>query len=254
MGLKMVWIPAGKFLMGSPAGELGRLRDEGPLTEVVISQGFWIGKYPVTQCEWDLVMRDNPSHFKSAGPRAPVENVSWIMANAFCAKLNSEKGKTQEGMKFRLPYEAEWEYACRAGSRSSLYHQKELTSEYGECPHLDEVAWYNKNSEATTHPVGEKKANDWGLHDCLGNVREWTESRSSFWRKLFLLLLLRGDQLPGGSVKDWRGPESGQSRVLRGGSFLSSAGIARCAMRYYATPSYQDRDFGFRLVLAREVE
>lgn len=174
--------------MGSPNSEKGRFRDEGPQTKLEISRGFWIGKYPVTQGEWESVMGNNPSHFKQSGNRVPVENVSWKEVKEFCQKLNAGGGG-KKGMKFRLPYEAEWEYACRAGCQSALYHGKELTTDEGRCPNLDEVAWYSKNSNSTTHPVGEKKPNDWGLYDCLGNVWEWTES---WWQ----------DNLPGGNVKD----------------------------------------------------
>jgi formylglycine-generating enzyme required for sulfatase activity len=163
-GVKIVmcWIPPGDFLMGSPEDEVGH-RDNETQHRVKITQGFWLAKTPTTQRQWSAVMGNNPSHFK--GGDLPVEQVSWSdicggesRAGGFLGKLNQF---ASAGGKFDLPTEAQWEYACRAGT----------TGPYAG--DLDEVAWYHANSRLRTHPVGLKKSNDWGLNDMHGNVCEW---------------------------------------------------------------------------------
>ena len=148
--LDMIWIPAGNFTMGSPESEVGHYNDEGPQTQVTLSQGFWLGKTPVTQGQYQAVMGNNPSCFAAAGADAPVEQVSWDDAMAFCQKLTEQErtaGHLPEGYALTLPTEAQWEYACRAGT----------TGPYAG--DLDGMAWYNKNSDNTTHPVGTKQPN-----------------------------------------------------------------------------------------------
>jgi len=229
------WIKPGKFVMGSPEGEVGRFEDEGPQHEVTIPNGFWLGQTPVTQAFYEAVAGTNPSEFKGESLR-PVEQVSWEDAGAFCTKLNevlSEFGPTE----VRLPTEAEWEYACRAGEAAALYSGKELTGESGACPNLEELAWYDQNSGGTTRPVGQKRPNKWGLHDMLGNVDEWCEDT---WH----------DDYEGAPTDGSAWVEGGEGRVSRGGVWLSSAWYCRCAYRGYWLPDRRNRYLGFRLVLA----
>ena len=219
LGMEFVWIPAGRFLMGSPKGEEGRDGDEVQ-HEVRISRGYWLGKYEVTQGEWEAVMGGNPSYFRSCGSRCPVERVSWDDIQEFMRKLNERESRS--GNKYRLPSEAEWEYAARAGTAGLRY---------GE---LGEIAWYGGNSGDRTHPVGQKRANGWGLHDMLGNVWEWTADRYG--------------RYPPGSVRDPEGPSSGSDRVARGGSWYSVARYVRSANRDIYFPGYRNYFIGFRLV------
>ena len=211
-------IPAGKFMMGSPTSETGRYSGETQ-HEVAISKSFELLTTPVTQALWSAVMGSNPSHFK--GPDRPVENVSWNDAQEFIAKLNKMVGTTF----YRLPTEAEWEYACRAGTKEARY---------GE---LDEIAWNEKNSGGETHPVGQKKPNAWGLYDMIGNVEEWCQD----WHGSY----------PSGSVTDPTGPMSGPSRVNRGGSWNHGAECCRSAGRpddvSWGFANFRCEFLGFRL-------
>ncbi len=219
LGMEFVWIPEGTFLMGSPMHEVGRFLNERQ-HEVRISEGFWIGKYEVTQGEWVAVMGTTPSAFSDCGMRCPVESVSWDDTQEFIWKLNSRE--SGNGYVNRLPTEAEWEYAARAGTPGARY---------GE---LGAIAWYLANSGSRTHPVGQKRPNAWGLHDMLGNVWEWT-----------------GDwygEYPSGPVADPKGPESGAARVGRGGSWDRNARLVRSAVRDYNSPGDRGNYFGFRLV------
>ena len=219
LGMEFVKIPAGTFVIGSPEDEEGRSFSERQ-HEVRISQGFWIGKYEVTQGEWEAVMEENPSDFDECGARCPVETVSWFDVQEYIRRLNEWEPGT--GYVYRLPTEAEWEYAARAGT---------ARARYGE---LDEVAWYGDNSGETTHPVGEKRANAWGLFDMLGNVWEWTAD----WD---------GDY-PTGSVTDPEGPSSGSYRMYRGGGWYNDARYVRAAVRGGDSPRIYYRHVGFRLV------
>ena len=165
--LEMVSLPAGQFLMGSPDSGPDADKYQKPQHQVKVNS-FAIGKYPVTQAQYEAVMGTNPSHFKNNSwfqnnPQNPVENVSWNYAQAFCQKLSQITGKT-----YRLPTEAEWEYACRAGTTTRFYFGDDANQ-------LGNYAWYDGNSQNTTHPVGQKKPNAWGLHDMIGNVWEWCE-------------------------------------------------------------------------------
>ena len=219
LGMEFMWIPAGRFLMGSPEDEEGRDADELQ-HEVRISEGFWMKKYEVTQGEWESVMGANPSFFKDCGPRCPVEKVSWFDTEEFTQRLNGrESGK---GYRYRLPTEAEWEYAARAGTTGARYDV------------LGEIAWYDENSGDRTHPVGQKQANAWDLHDMLGNVWEWTGD----WYGWYL----------SGSVTDPQGPSTGLIRVVRGGSWYYYAGAVRSAARYNSSPGARFSSIGFRLV------
>ena len=223
-GVKMVmcWIPPGEFLMGSPEDEEERDYDETQ-HRVKITQGFWLAKTPTTQAQWQAVMGNNPSRFQ--GEDLPVESVSWddICGNesgtgGFLGELNQLK---PTGGGFHLPTEAQWEYACRAGT----------TGPYAG--NLDEMGWYRYNSGERTHPVGQKKANAWGLHDMHGNVWEWCAD----WYGDYDLNV----------VTDPTGPADGSYRVLRGGGWGSPANHARCAARPYGWPNYAGDYFGCRV-------
>ena len=201
LGMEFVWVPAGSFVMGSPT-EADLFRQERQ-HGVRISEGFWMKKYEVTQRGWEAVMGTNPSHAPDCGPRCPVDSVSWDDTQEFIRRLNGrESGRTY---RYRLPTEAEWEYAARAGTSGIRY---------GE---LDEIAWYSDNSGGSMHPVGQKRANAWGLHDMLGNVWEWTADRYG--------------QYPSGAATDPVGSESGPSRVIRGGHWGSIPSYVRLGAR-----------------------
>ncbi len=226
----MVWIRPGTFTMGSPSNEKGRQTDEGPQTKVTISRGFLLSKYEVTQAQYKAVVGSNPSYSK--GDIKPVEQVSWHDAVAYCAKLTGKEkaaGRVPGGYEYRLPTEAEWEYACRAGT-TTLFSFGDDESKLGE------YGWYDSNSGNTTHSVGEKKPNGWGLYDMHGNVWEWCQD----WYGNY----------PGGSVTDPLGPATGSYRVLRGGGWSSLAGDCRSAYRSDFEPGSRIDCLGFRPVLA----
>ena len=225
-GMEFVGIPPGEFLMSSTGWYTDE--DERLVTRVRISQGFYLGKTEVTQAEWQAVMGNNPSHFSGCG-RCPVETVSWEDVQVFMGRLNARSG----GERYRLPTEAEWEYAARAGTTTDTY-AGDLTELSGNDPVLNGIAWYDENSGDRTHPVGQKAPNGFGLHDMLGNVREWVGD----WY---------GDY-PGGTVTDPAGPGSGSSRVCRGGSWFRSARICRSAFRHRLSPGYRGINLGFRLL------
>ncbi|MBO4796282.1 MAG: formylglycine-generating enzyme family protein, partial [Verrucomicrobia bacterium] len=238
--LEMVEIEPGTFTMGSPEDELGRNEDETP-HQVKLTQGYWLGKYEVTQAQYEAVMGTNPSYFKGAD--LPVENVNWFDAKEFCAKLTAierEAGRLPEGYEYTLPTEAQWEYACRAGTTTALNNGRNLSDpDNWVCPEIDEVAWYGGNSNNTHHPVGQKKPNAWRLYDMHGNVEEWC-------------LDWHGDY-PSSPVTDPMGPVTGDCRVIRGGSCdgLPCAASCRSAERYwYAPGSLYSRYLGFRVALA----
>jgi formylglycine-generating enzyme required for sulfatase activity len=230
----MVWISPGTFTMGSPTNEVDRWDWEGPQTAVTISRGFWIGKYEVTQGEYLAVMGSNPSFFTGDTNR-PVERVNWYDATNYCATLTQRErtaGRIPTNSVYRLPSEAEWEYACRAGTTTRFSH--------GDDPgytNLTNYAWYEGNSGGTTHPVGQKLPNPWGLYDVHGNVWEWCQDWLS-------------ESLPGGIAVDPQGPAMGSARVIRGGLWCNAAGACRSASRGACDPGYGDYGIGFRAVLA----
>jgi formylglycine-generating enzyme required for sulfatase activity len=226
------WCPAGEFQMGSPEGELGRDSDESQ-HRVMLRRGFWLLETEVTQKMWESVMGSNPSHFK--GSNLPVETVSWNDCQDFVTKLNG-LGVSPSGFRFSLPTEAQWEYACRAGTTTALNSGKNLTDEKYHCSNLNELGWYDwQNKETTTHPVGLKKPNAWGLCDMHGNVWEWC----SDWY---------GDY-PTGSVTDPLGASSGSDRVCRGGCWGYFAESCRSANRGSSAPGYSFRSVGLRVSL-----
>jgi formylglycine-generating enzyme required for sulfatase activity len=223
IGMEFVLIPAGKFEMGSPPDEEGRDSDEGPVHHVNIEKAFYMGRYEVTQKQWRAVMGDNPSHFK--GDDLPVEQVSWDDVQEFIKKLNEKEGIDT----YRLPSEAEWEYACRAGT-TTRYSFGDSESRLGD------YAWYNSNSGSQTHPVGQKKANPWGLYDLHGNVWEWVQDS---WHSNY-------DGAPAdGSA--WES-EDGANRVLRCGCCGNYAWGCRSAIRGRFAPRTRGSILGFRLL------
>jgi formylglycine-generating enzyme required for sulfatase activity len=227
----MVWIAPGTFTMGS--NERHQQWREGPQTKVTISRGFGMSKYEVTQAQYKAVVGTNPS--RSKGDNKPVEQVSWNDAVSYCAKLTGKQkaaGRLPVGYEYRLPTEAEWEYGCRAGTTTGFSFGDDESK-------LGEYAWYRDNSGNTTHSVGEKKPNGWGLYDMHGNVWEWCQDRY-------------GSKHPGGSVTDPQGPATGSQRVKRGAAWHSRAGYCRSGSRYddgYEAGG-QSGSVGFRPVLA----
>ena len=227
-GSGFVQIPAGEFTMGSAEGNA----DEQPQHQVKISKPFEMSKLEVTQAQWDAVMLTphampstrarvegiNPSNFK--GPTLPVENVTWTSVQEFIKLLNNRDPKHL----YRLPTEAEWEYAARGKDIEDLP------------ANLDSVAWYESNADGKTHPAGEKKPNSWGLYDMHGNVREWVQD----W--------YAPDSYGAGPVTDPQGPATGSYRVYRGGSWHSAPKYCRTTFRGFDFPSNDDYSVGFRLV------
>jgi formylglycine-generating enzyme required for sulfatase activity len=225
----MVFVKGGAFQMGQPDPNIscdGCSKDEQPVHSVTLSS-FYIGRYEVTQKQWREVMGTNPSHFKNCGDDCPVENVSWDDVQAYLKKLNEKTGKN-----YRLPTEAEWEYAARGGSQSKGYT-------YSGDNLIGNVAWYGGNSGNQTQKVGKRKANELGIFDMSGNVLEWC---SDWYNEGYY-------QLSGGMTNS-QGPISGSIRVLRGGSWYSDGHACRSVNRIYGTPSFRFNYIGFRLVFA----
>ncbi len=253
--MEMIYVASGSFMMGSPSSEDGRDDDETQ-HRVTLTKGFWLGKYEVTQAQWQSVMGNNPSDFKSS--ERPVENVSWNDCQEFVRAVNA-RVKEQMGGNARLPTEAEWEYACRAGTDTSLPSGQNLVVlGVNNGRGLNEIAWYGGNSSvafelsngidcsgwkekefsgsfAGTHPVGKKDANKWGFHDMIGNVWEWCEDTYD------------KDYYSIGPAIDPCNRASGDYRVLRGGGWSNGARLCRSAFRGGDRPGYRGRFFGFRL-------
>jgi formylglycine-generating enzyme required for sulfatase activity len=230
----MVFIPPGSFRMGSPTDEVDRYSSESPQTAVTISRGLSMGKSEVTQGEYQAVTGDNPSAF-TGNSNLPVETVSWGDATNYCAALTQREraaGRISVNWVYRLPTEAEWEYACRGWTSTRF--------SYGDAPeyaNLTNYAWYSDNAGATTHPVGQKLPNPWGLYDMHGNVGEWCLDWNSA-------------SLPGGIALDPQGPALGSSRQWRGGHWAFPARRCRSAFRSYTSPDSRLNTIGFRVVLA----
>ncbi len=221
VSLEMVWIPGGTFSMGSPSSESGRYDDEGPVHTVELD-GFWMGKHKVTQEQYQAMMGNNPSRFQ--GAKNPVEMVSWEEVMGFCRKLAARTGQP-----FTLPTEAQWEYACRAGSQTR-FHFGDSDSQLGD------YAWYSNNSSSTTHPVGQKRPNQFGLSDMHGNVCEWCAD----WYGLYT----------SERQKNPTGPVSGSRRVIRGGCWIRYPGDCRSASRSRISPGGPYNYLGFRVCLS----
>ena len=228
LNLTMIWVKPGTFMMGSPKSEEGHPSEAQH--QVTLTKGFHLGKYEVTQAQWEKVMGNNPSMFKGAD--RPVERVSWNDAVEFCKKLTEiekKAGRVPQGMAYQLPTEAQWEYACRAGTTTKYSWGDTITKTNANYAFDGLGAGLQE-----TTPVGKYPANAWGFHDMHGNVFEWCAD----WY---------GDY-PSGAVRDPVGSAGGSYRVRRGGSWLSTAKYARCAFRGRGVPA-GGSILGFRLSL-----
>ncbi len=251
---RLRWIPPGRFRMGSPETEAGRWDGEGSQHEVTLTRGFWLGDTPCTQALWQAVVGENPSRFQS--PDRPVEKVSWDD----CQKFLETLGQRVPGLAPRLPTEAEWEYACRAGTETSTYAGELKILGLNNAPMLDEIAWYGGNSgvgfelengydssdweekqhsheRAGSHPVARKEPNPWGLYDMLGNVLEWCSDAYA--------------KYPSEPQHDPH-VTKGSERVFRGGSWYSTARDVRSAYRDWCGPGIRHGNLGFRLARGQE--
>ena len=227
--LEMIWVEPGTFMMGSLPSEKGRTRDETG-HQVTLTKGFYLGKYEVTQAQWKRVMGSDRSNFK--GPDRPVEKVSWRDAIKFCnrlADIEERAGRVPDGMVYRLPTEAQWEYACRAGT-TSVYSRGDLITKTN--------ANYKDSGFKQTHEVGQYLANPWGFFDMHGNVAEWTAD----WFGGY----------PTGQVIDPQGVATGLTKVKRGGSWLNEGTILRSARRRDSIPTLRTSTLGFRLSLQKQ--
>jgi formylglycine-generating enzyme required for sulfatase activity len=215
--MQFAWIPPGAFLMGDDS-----IRNEKPVHRVTLTRGFYMGVYPVTQAQWRAVMGWAACKFPDED--RPVEMVSWSDAQEFCEKLRGLLRKA-----IRLPTEAEWEYACRAGTQTT-YSNSDDEDELGD------VAWYDETSDEETHPVGELSPNEWGLYDMHGNVWEWCQD-------------LAESPYPGADRVDPQGPATLKSplRIVRGGAWDNPATSCRSAARHWQTPTSRFPTFGFRV-------
>ena len=222
VSIDMVRVEAGTFMMGATPEMKDLWGNEKPTHQVTITNDYYIGKYEVTQALWQAVMGNNPSCFK--GDNLPVEEVSWDDCQEFISKLNGITGK-----KFRLPTEAEWEYAARGGKKNRGY-------QYSGSNNLSDMAWYKNNSGSKTHAVGSKQANELGIYDMSGNVYEWCQDRFGFYDS--------------SSQVNPTGANSGSSRVLRGGCWYLDAGYCRSSCRFNFTPGIRFCYLGLRLVLS----
>ena len=227
LALTRVWIAPGTFFMSNPHG----VADD---TWVTHTRGYWLGRTEVTQAQWQIMARHIPGYENTPlpsfhkGSERPVDSISWDMTALFCAKLNELEraaGRLPSGYEYRLPSEAEWEYACRAGTTGKFAGD------------LESMAWHEDNSGFMTHPVAQKKPNAWGLYDMHGNVGEWCAD----WYSNY----------PGGTALDPSGPPAGVYRVLRGGSALARAGICRSSFRSFWKSGLGGKGNGFRVALGR---
>ena len=208
-GLRYLWIPPGSFTQGCSADDRECYGDEKPARRVTLTKGFWLGETEVTQSAYQRVTGKNPSNFK--GPNLPVEQVTWTNASAYCRAIGG-----------RLATEAEWEFAARGGSAQSRYDD------------VGEIAWYGANSKSTTHPVAQKKPNDYGLYDMLGNVVEWTND----WHTA----AISRENI------DPKGPGQGEFKVLRGGGWFDDSSVIRASYRSRIEVEDFDYNIGFRCV------
>jgi len=228
IGMKFAWVPAGTFLMGSPPDEEGR-KDCETQHKVTLTKGLWLGVHQVTQASWLKIMGDNPS--ARQGEDLPVEQVSWEDCKAFLHTLSS-----QEDMVYRLPTETEWEYSCRAGTTTPFYFGASISPDQANYNGRDSYGGGKTGVDrGSTTRVGSFPANGWGLHDMHGNVHEWCAD----WF----------GEYPKGDVVDPKGPESGDHRLHRGGSFTGPAMYVRSARRVWYWPSFRVHHIGFRVAM-----
>ena len=221
--LVLIRIPAGSFIMGSSEEEPYHEPNESPQHRVTITRDFYLGKYEITQAQWKCLMEENPS--TDTGDNLPVNRVSWEEAQEFIKRLNA----LHQTDKFRMPTEAEWEYAARAGTQSPNY----ISEEFDEEALLDH-AWFRNNSEGELHPVGQLQPNPWGLYDIFGNVWEWTQD----WY---------APEYPDQEQIDPTGPEQGEEKVYRGASWMARVDYMRAADRGKFTPDQKRNTGGFAL-------
>ena len=220
--IEMVKVEAGTFMMGATSEMKNPNSNEKPVHQVTLTNDYYMGKYEVTQALWQAVMGSNPSEYK--GDNLPVETVSWNDCQKFISKLNSLTGRM-----FRLPTEAEWEYAARGGKESRGY-------QYSGSSNISDVAWYDENSGSKTHPVGTKQANELGIYDMTGNVWEWCSDWYSSYSS--------------SSQTNPTGSDSGSARVSRGGGWNCNASYCRLSVRFYYTPDFRLDILGLRLALS----
>lgn len=231
IGMEFILIPAGEFEMGSQSREKRRKLWESPVHRVSIKKPFYLGRYPVTQKQWQKVMGNNPSYFK--GEKNPVENISWVESQTFLRKLNSLEKADENNYLYRLPTEAEWEYAARAGTATSYFFGDDESK-------LTENAWFLKNSGLETHSVGLKKPNPWGLYDMYGNVGEWVQDEYH--------INYKGAPADGRAWESLFPSVSIPVRIRRGGGWNGNAGCCRSAERLFAAQDKRLNSLGFRVV------
>jgi formylglycine-generating enzyme required for sulfatase activity len=222
--IKMIYIPAGAFQRKWTAAGRETGEDKKSMRLISISKGFWLGKFQITQGQWEIITGNNPAYFKQ-GAEFPVEQVSWLDIQEFLERLDA-----RSRLRFRLPLEAEWEYACRAGASGNYCFgdDERLLADY---------AWYKVNSGETTHPVGTKQPNRWGLYDLHGNVWEWCHDWH--WDKA----------IARSPAKDPKGPLRGSFKAMRGGSWNDASELVGSSSRMGGKPSLRDFNVGFRLCL-----
>ncbi|MBO7091594.1 MAG: formylglycine-generating enzyme family protein [Victivallales bacterium] len=257
--IELLPIKAGSYTMGSPATELVRFPDEVQ-HEVKIEKDFWMGKTEVTQLQWDAVMGTNPERYNQAwyhGDALPMENVSWMEANEFCRRLTEQEKKAKripENAIFRLPTEAEWEYACRAGTTTAFNNGKDFLQKGTNCPELAEVATFRFNSGGKrgrfnrTKQVATRRPNAWGLLDMHGNVAEWCDDN-------YTVITPPVPETEKKSKKAKKQEsevvnDKASQKIIRGGSFMSMPQFCRAAYRGSAEPVTRNNTIGFRVVLS----
>ena len=249
--LEMIWCDPGIFEMGSPEEELGRGANETQ-HQVILSKGFWIGKYEVTQAQYAAIMGINPSvekfgHQYGVGENYPVYGVRWKDATNFCAKLTvleKDAGRLPDGYEYMLPTEAQWEYACRAGTVRAFNSEKNLSNEI-RCSNMNKVGWYLDNSDNQSHPVGERRVNNWWIYDMHGNVAEWCRDCCDYSAGVVTSTYVDGISDPLST--------SGDYHIMRGGAWNSYPGECRSADRYYGGEPEEEGacTHGFRVALVQ---
>lgn len=229
--IQLIWIPAGSFMMGSPETEPHRYPQEGPQHRVEISKSFWISSTEITTGQWNLLTPESPLRGKD---NLPTHSISWLDALSFCNKVEARQRKIPKGYQFRLPTEAEWEYACRAGTSTPYYFGTDLAN-------VEEHIWYGKNANGISQPVGTKPPNKFGLFNMHGNVREWCYD-------------LYAESYPSSPQVDPTGPKTGTLHVARGGSWRLFEPYCRSAARKGERNSTHASDLGFRIALAPAIQ
>lgn len=229
--MEFIRIPTGEFNMGSPMREKRRKLWESPVHKVTIKKPFYLGRYPVTQEQWRKVMGNNPAYFK--GEKHPVENISWNEIQVFFRELNALENTGGVSRTYRLPTEAEWEYAARAGTETAYFFGDDESK-------LTEYAWFLENSEFETHPIGLKKPNPWGFYDIYGNVGEWVQDEYH--------ISYKGSPTDGRAWENAFPSVSTPVRIRRGGGWNGNAGCCRSAERLFAAQDKRLNSLGFRVV------